>query len=431
MTEKNLDIASESLARKQHFLKLGIQQLVRAGGIATVQADYIRRMLAAMNLEADFTILPGQTTIFMKEDVSPSQGVNVLTFKTGLGYNFDKLEDVEGVLNEAMEGRLYGGLDDALSSLEKLSRRPCQFGPWVHPVAWSIIGGLVTVLLGGRFIDGAVALFTGLVFGLALISLDVAPILGFTFDFWISFLVAMILALVQAFLVKSLIFWPAFLASVILILPGFSMAMGFTDVFAKQINFGLTTLFNAAWTALNIGLGAFLGVGAASLMAMRQIVPIFHGEHTPAGYPQYLPLIIYPFFNFLLNVTFQAKPLQAAIIAPLATAAFACCMAIGKLGVSEEANILTSVLFMGIIGHIYGRLTKSSELPSILSGVIVFAPGTYGARAAFYSLVAASSSGELSQKAALFAVKQAGSMLTISASMAVGILLSRVIFGRL
>lgn len=428
MTEKHLDIASESLARKQHFLKIAVQQLVRSGGIGTVQADYIRRLCAAMKLDAEFTILPGQTTIFMKEDVSPSQGVNVLTFKTGLGYNFDKLEDVEAILRDAMNGSLYGGLDEAMNGLEKLGRRSNQYGPWVHPVGWSLIGCLTTFLLGGRLLDGAVASFTGLVFGLALISLDVAPILGFTFDFWVSFIVAFLLAAVQAFLVKSLIFWPAFLASVILILPGFSMAMGFTDVFSKQINFGLTTLFNAAWTALNIGLGAYMGVGAASKVLMTKVVPILPTANPFTGYSLWSHMLVYPFFNFLLNVTFQAKPLQAAIIAPLATAAFGVCNVLGPLGFSPESSILLSCLSMGVIGHLYGRIAKASELPTILSGVIVFAPGTYGARAAYYAIEAAVTG---DHKVAMYAFQQAASMLSISASMAVGILLSRAVFGRL
>jgi uncharacterized membrane protein YjjP (DUF1212 family) len=428
MTEKNLDIASESLARKQHFLKLACQQLVRSGGIGTVQADYIRRLCEAMKMDADFTILPGQTTIFMKEDVSPSQGVNVLTFKTALGYNFDKLEDVEAILCDAMEGRLYGGLDEAMSALEKLGRRPNQYGAWVHPVGWSLIGCVTTLLLGGRLLDGAVAAFTGLIFGLALISLDVAPILGFTFDFWVSFIVAFLLAAIQAILVKSLIFWPAFLASVILILPGFSMAMGFTDVFTKQINFGLTTLFNAAWTALNIGLGAYLGVGAASKVLMRQIVPILPTANPFGGYPIWAHMLIYPLFNTLLNVTFQAKPLQSIIIAPLATAAFGVCNVLGPRGFSPESAILLSCLSMGILGHLYGRIAKASELPTILSGVIVFAPGTYGARCAYYAIEAAMTG---DHKIAMYAFQQGAGMLTVSASMAVGILLSRAIFGRL
>jgi len=428
MTEKHLDLASETLARKQHFLKLGIQQLVRAGGIATVQADYLRRLLAAMQLDADFTILPGQTTIFMREDVSPAQGVNVLSFKTGLGYNFDRLEDVEAVLCDAMEGKLYGGMDEALNALERIVRRAPQYGPWIHPVCWSIIGLLVTVLLGGRFIDGAVASFTGLVFGLALISLDVAPILGFTFDFWISFLVAGILGLVQALLLPKLAFWPAFLASVILILPGFSMAMGFTDVFSRNTVYGLTTLFNAAWTALSIGLGAFLGVRAAGILTLRTLTPIAPWEMVGNGYHDWVQLVMYPFFNILLNATFGAKPLQAATIAPIATIAFGISVGCGKLAMAPEANILASCLVMGIAGHIYGRLTKTSELPTILSGVIVFAPGTYGARSCYYALVAA-----LTQDStpAIYAMKQAANMLTISAAMALGILISRILFGRL
>lgn len=426
MTEKQVDIASESLSRKQHFLKLATQQLVRSGGIATIQADYLRRLLAAMKMDAEFTILPGQTTVFMKEDVSPAQGVNVLTFKTGLGYNFDRLEDVEAILNGVMAGRLYGGLDEAMSQLERLGRRSPQWGLWIHPVCWSIIGCLTTVLLGGRFIDGAVASVTGLVFGLALISLEAVPVLGFTFDFWVSYVVAALLALAQAFVLPSLAFWPAFLASVILILPGFSMAIGFTDVFSRNTVFGLTTLFNAAWTALAIGLGAFLGVRSASLLALRTIVPVVPWEMKGAGYPDWVALLLYPAFNFLLNVTFQAKPLQAATIAPLATCAFAVSVACG--GFSAEANILLSCFSMGLLGHLYGRVTGNTELPTILSGVIVFAPGTYGARCAYYAATAATTA---DSTAAIYALKQAGSMLSISASMAIGILMSRVLFGRL
>lgn len=426
MTEKQVDIASESLARKQHFIKLAVQQLVRSGGIATVQADYLRRLLAAMKMDAEFTILPGQTTVFMKEDVSPAQGVNVLTFKTGLGYNFDRLEDVVAVIEDVMAGRLYGGLDEAMSQLERLGRRSPQWGLWSHPVCWSIIGFFTTVLLGGRFIDGAIAAFTGLVFGLALISLEAVPQLGFTFDFWVSFVVAALLALAQAFVLPTLKFWPAFLASVILILPGFSMAMGFTDVFSRNTVFGLTTLFNAAWTALAIGLGAFLGVRSVSMLAFRSIVPTAPWEMVPAGYADWVSLLIYPAFNLLLNVTFQAKPLQAATIAPLATCAFAVSMACRKF--SAEANVLLACLSMGVVGHLYGKVTGKAELPTILSGVIVFAPGTYGARAAFYAITAATTA---DSTPAIYAMKQAGSMLSISGSMAVGILLSRVLFGRL
>lgn len=429
MSEKSIDLANEPLARKQHFIKLGIQQLVRAGGIATLQSEYLRRMLAAMKLDADFTILPGQTTIYMREDVSPSQGQTVMTFKTGLGYNFDRLEDVEGLLNDGMEGKFYGGLEEALTGLERLARRPNYWGLWVHPVGWSIIGFLTTILLRGRFLDGAVASVTGLIFGLALISLEVAPQLAPTFDFWISFIIAFILALVQEFVVKSLYFWPTFLSSVILILPGFSMSMGFTDIFTRNSAFGLVTLFNATWTALSIGVGAFLGVRSASALTLRTILPALPSTLVAPGYPNWVYMLIYPFFNFLLSVTFQAKPIQAAIIAPLALAPFGLYTLCGCRGVSEEASVLSSVIFMGIIGHIYGRVTRSTEIPTIFSGIIVFAPGTYAARFFYYGLDAAWNSKDKALTAP-YAFTQGGLMLTIAASIAIGLLLSRALFGR-
>lgn len=432
MAEKNQDISSESITRKQHFLKLATQNLVRNGGIATVQADYLRRMLTALKLEAEFTILPGSTTVYMRDDVSPAQGVNVLTFKTGLGYNLDKLEDVEAVINDALEGRLYGGMDEALSGLERIQKRPNQYGAWVHPIGWSLIGGLVTVLLGGRLIDGAVSLFTGGVFGCALVLCDYIPALGHTFDFWVSYLVGLLLAVVQAYILPSLVFWPCFLASVILILPGFSMAMGFTDVFSRQTCFGLATLFNAAWAALAIGMGAFLGVCSVSALAGKSVVTLL-GVSNP-GVPTWAHMLIYPAFNVLLNMTFQAKPSQALIIAPMATAAFGLFMLLMQpmFSFGNEPNILLSVLLMSATGHIFGRLTRGSELPTVLSGIIVFAPGTFGARSCYYALTAARAGmGSGDVISALYALSQAASMLSISAAMAIGLLLGRALFGKL
>ncbi len=86
---------------------------------------------------------------------------------------------------------------------------------------------------------------------------------------------------------------------------------------------------------------------------------------------------------------------------------------------------------MGIMGAIYGRVTKISELPTSLSGIVVFAPGTYGARCAYYAMQSlATADPEQSLAHAAFALKQGAGMLSISASMALGILLSRIIFGR-
>lgn len=425
------ELTSEPIGRKQHFLRVAIQSLVRNGGIATIQADYIKRLLAAMNLDAEFTILPGQTSIFMKEDISPSQGVNVLTFKTGLGYNLDKLEDVEAVLCDAMAGKIFGGMDQALASLERINKRSTSFGPWIHPVGWSLIGGITTMLLRGNFVDAGVALGTGLVFGLALLGTEYyAPSIP-VFDFGISFVVAFILALVQALALPTLHFWPTFLASVILILPGFSMAMGFTDVFAKQIAFGLTTLFNAAWTALNIGLGAFLGFRSVGVILSKpDLLPL--DPTNVAQNPWYLALALYPVFNVLLNATFQAKKVQCFIISAFASVAFALCELLGRYGFSDEANILLCCLAMGVLGQVHGRVAGTTELATTLSGIIVFAPGTYGARSAFYAILAACTkdltiAGLTCQE---YAFRQAACMLTISASMAGGLLLTRAIFNR-
>jgi len=267
--------------------------------------------------------------------------------------------------------------------------------------------------------------------------------MGHTFEFWVSYLIAVILGFVQVFN-KDFTFWPTFLSSVILILPGFSMTMGFMDVFARQTVVGLTTLFNAAWMALMIGVGAFMGLRSVSTLMRRPVTLHFPGEYTGsiAGPgKEWAQFLVYVVFSFFLNLSFQAKIYEAFLIIPLATAAFGISMACGRLLMLDETNYLLSCLFMGIIGHIYGKVTKRSEMPSIYSGVIVFAPGTYGARAAYYSLMALFESvsknldvkhalENLDVKHALYAVKQSSSMLTISASMAIGLLIARALFAR-
>jgi uncharacterized membrane protein YjjP (DUF1212 family) len=434
MTEKSIqDVSSESLARKQYFLKLATQSLVRNGAIATVLADYVRRLLAFLKMDAEFTYVTGCLTIFMKDEVSSAHGTQTLIIKTGLGYNFDKLEDTEVVINNLMDGTLYGGLDEATAKLEKIRRRDSLYGAWIHPVSWSVIGALATLMLGGKYFDAAVALGTGLVFGFALVACDYYPPMGFSFEFWISYVIAAMLGFVQA-VYKDFTFWPPFLASVILILPGFSMSMGFKDVFARQTVVGLTTLFNAAWTALMIGMGGFMGIRSVSTILQRQIVPLMPGHYSGGGptTPEWALLPIYVVFNFFLNLTFQAKLVEAVMIVPMATAAFFVFFFGNKAGIHDEAIIMLTSLFMGICGHVYAKVAKRSEMPSVYSGVIVLAPGTYGARAAYYSMMALYKVGTktVDVEHALYAVKQAGSMLTISASIALGLLMARALFGR-
>lgn len=435
MTEKSTsDISSETIARKQYFLKLAVQTLVQNGAVATILADYVRRLLVALKLDAEFTYVPGCLTVFMKEEVSPAHGAQTLAIKTGLGYNFDKLEDTEEVLADLMGGNLFGGLDEATSRLEKIRRRPNLYGAWIHPLGWSIIAGLATIMLGGKLVDAVVSLGTGLIFGLCLVACDYYPPLGFTFEFWVSYLISAILAGVQV-LYPNFTYWPAFLASVILILPGFSMSMGFLDVFSRQTVVGLTTLFNAAWMALMIGLGAFMGFCSVATVLGRPLMPLFPREYAggPPSIKLWMHFPVYAIFNFFLNLTFQAKLREAFLIIPLATAAFGVFNALALLGVQDEANILLSCLFMATAAHIYGKFVRRSEIPSIFSGIIVYAPGTYGARATYYSLLALFGSADgkaLDVKSALYAFKQGASMLTISASIAIGLLLARALFGR-
>lgn len=415
---------------------------------------YFGKMCEALNLKGSISLLPGAAIVSF--DCTPE----TISLKLPGGLNLEKLELVEIVIDSACAGS-YASCEDACNELENVGNLPAPYPKWLAVLAF---GGLcigATVMFGGWLYETIISFIVGSLFGVVLFAADLLPASLPTFDFWASVLFAgLVRAIVDicAYFFKAsdgihrmnLNFMAILLPAIIWILPGFMMTNGFIDYFYGNRALGISNIFNAFFVSFNIGIGIFVGFHS---FVWRE-APYIAGEVEPVRQRIYdylcsnmlIDNVAYsrlPFYTnlcvtavlflsciFFISITFNATPRQIPAILVVGSGAFFVESLLGMLsvpgGVTGAAATATATMpapirgffgafAAGSLASVFSALTKFSSTPLIYTGIVILAPGAWGARCAFYFLRSNSTEGSMR----LFG------MFSIATGLALGTILGR------
>ena len=256
--------------------------------------------------------------------------------------------------------------------LRSIASAPDRYGPLLSIACLRFSAAAVARFLGGGWPEIGAAAAIGLQTGVLAQLAARRPAVARVFE-WVAALAAALAALVWAVLIGPLVPLNAALSGLIVLVPGLSLAVAFTEISTRNLVSGTARLAGAAMTILAIGFGLALGsrlqplVGAAALSMPRAPLP---------PWTEWLALAVSP---FALAVLFRARPCDIAMVLAACVMAFAIARAGARMG-GSEVGMLAAAFAVGLTGNLYGRFLRQPAAVPVVPALVMLLPASLGVR---------------------------------------------------
>jgi len=383
-------------------LALG-QALHAAGAPAHRMEDAMTALAPVLGLEGRFFTSP--TAIFVSFG-APSEERTALLRVEPAGVNLERLTRVDELIDDVQDGRL--DVPGARVRLAAIAAAPDRYPALVTVVAYGVASATVARFLGGGGAEIAAALAIGLLVGALARAAARHAALARVYE-WLASIVAAAIAVAWCALVRPTAPAVATLAGLIVLVPGLSLAVAFTELATRNLVAGTARLAGAAMTFLAIGFGLALltrlepFAGANALAATATPLP---------GWTELVALLLSP---LALTVSFRARPKDAPVILACGVVAYATArLATARFG--PDLGMLLAAFVTGVGGNLYARLARRPAAVPIVPALLLLVPGTLGVRSVA-SLIA---SDVVPGVAFLF------TLVTVAAALAAGLLFANL-----
>lgn len=241
---------------------------------------------------------------------------------------------------------------------------------------------LCFAVFNGTWIEAAFAFIAGSIVAFLSIASKVAPKFSGLYEFTSAVLVSIVTRLLQ-YATRGVHCTDALkiqLAGLAVLLPGYALTYGITEVTTKNYICGVIRSVVSVFTATLLGLGLSLGD-----TLMKAIFPSYEfiSCNEPATPSKFWLILILPLLIASLHIYFTA-PLKHGVANAIASA-FAL-LTFTALDVILPSTGLNSIqipsaaasMIVGVVGNLYARLTGDIALGPIVCGILALVPGGIG-----------------------------------------------------
>ena len=385
-----------------------ILQLGRALHFYGTPAHRLEEAMTLCSRELD---VPGEffatpTAIFAS---FPSPGQNeTRLLRVGPGMvDLDKLMQVDAVMNEVCRGEVLAA--EGGRRLNAIEEQPPLYGRSVRLLAYGFASGSAGLLLGGGVSEMMFGMVAGLligwlaeVVGRSRTSISMVEPLGA--------LVAAGGALLWGAYVSPLDVDVATVASLILLVPGFTLTVAMNELATRNLLSGTARLMFAVMVLLGIGFGVAVGRQVATLLpemqtAMAEPIPLWlEGLAVLAAGLALGVCFRAPLRNFLwiqLSCVLAYGGVQAALIS----------------GQSPEIAAFFGALLVGLGSSVFARVFDRPAAVTQVPGIMLLVPGSIGLRSVAHIV----------DNQTLSGVDAAFQMVLVGTAIVTGLLVSNVI----
>lgn len=253
----------------------------------------------------------------------------------------------------------------ARARLLGLARSPLRYGRLAQAAAWLGIGGGAAVFFGGGPVELLLsALLSGLIgqlpaAGGALIPLGAALAVGL-----VSHAVAGVVALRPDIVLLS---------GLIVLLPGYTLTVGLTELATRNLASGTARLAAAGVTLLQLG----VGIGLAGAIASRLLPAVLPATSQVMGPTSHVLATAVAGLAFLVLFRARLHDLPA-VLGIVLVAVYGTRLGGALLG-PESAPFL-GALAVGLVSNLHARLRDLPALVLLVPGIILLVPGSLGLR---------------------------------------------------
>jgi uncharacterized membrane protein YjjP (DUF1212 family) len=384
---------------------LRIGQALHATGYAAHRIEAVmERVASQLGLQGQFFATP--TSIFAA--FGPLERQRTHLMRVGAADDdLGRLADLDQVVGQVMKGELLPA--EGSVRIDKIMTAPPRYSGLLNVLAYGVLSASGARFLGGGGLEIAAAGGIGLMVGLLdRVAAKVAP-LGRVFVPLAAFLAAFTAGLLAEWLPGLTVFLVT-LAGLIVLLPGWTLTLGMTELATRHLLAGMARLSAAFILLISIVVGMAVGLKAATFF----VGPIAVGAPVKlAGWTLYVALFALPLgAAVLLKVKPRDIPwvLGSGIIAFLG----------GQLGarlLGPELGAFFAALFVGLASNVYAWTSDRPTSVTLVPGILLLVPGSIGFRGV----------ASLLDRKTISGVETAFTAVLIAAALTAGILTATVL----
>lgn len=384
-------------------LRLG--EALHATGYASHRIETVlERVASQLGLAGQFFATP--TSIFAAFGPLERQRTHLLRIGAAED-DLGRLADLDAVVGRVMKGELTPA--DGSAQVDKIMTAPVRYGGLLTVLSYGLLSASGARFLGGGGLEILVAVGVGLLVGLLERVAAKVPALGRVFVPLAAFLAALASGLL-AWRLPGLTVFLVTLAGLIVLLPGWTLTLGMTELATRHLLAGMARLSGAFITLISIVVGMAVGLKAAAAIVGA----------VPAGTPIPLP-------GWTLYLALLGLPLGAAVLLrvkprdiPWVLVSGFIAFLGGELGtklLGPDLGAFFAALLVGLASNIYAFLTDRPTSVTLVPGVLLLVPGSIGFRGI----------ASLLDRKTLTGVETAFTAVLIAAALTAGILTATVI----
>ena len=321
--------------------------------------------------------------------------------------NLSKLARLDSLFNQVIDGTIP--IADASAKVDLITSAPPPYPRLLTLLAFCLTPAAAVTFFDGGFAEVLLAGLTGFGLGVLYWLTSYSEALGRLFEPLGALLVSLTAVMLAHTFGASADL--ATLAGLIILLPGFSLAIGVTELALKHPASGVARLASAMVTLLMLTMGVMFGRQLGSLLLADPVISVVP-EALPAwGEP--LGLLV---AGLSLGVLFKVEKRDLPwVVAAVFLPYFAFRAGVQELGL--EASIFLGALLAGIFSNIFARSLNRPSLIVRLPGMLILVPGATG----FLSL------GELAEGDIMAGVEAAFHVGITATALVTGLLVSNIV----
>lgn len=291
--------------------------------------------------------------------------------RPGLGdTNLRKLCDADQIAEDVISGRM--DIPAGRAALRALERPPGPRGRAMLALAFALASAAVAGLLRLPWLDIATAGTIGLLIGLLVLAAQSRPRLHEGFEALSGLLAGSVTILVSS-LVGPLNLNTVIIASLIVLLPGMTLALATNELTSRHLVSGTARFAGALMTIVNLTIGTAIALAAAGLLGIEPQVRAWRPQ------PEWVVWGAVVVAAYAFAVLFQAHRRDYLLVMIAAASGYV----ISRFGgewLGAPAGVFLAALLTTAAGNLYARTANRPGALVRLPGIIMLVPGSVALR---------------------------------------------------